>query len=461
MMRSPRVWPRLGLIVVLAVVFACAAAWGSPAAFAKTKITVYLREEIPVEYEWEKKVIADFEKKNPDIDVEIITEAGSDYGSKLTTLFATGNPPDVWDHGGPVNTYLYDGWLLDLAPFIKRDAEEIDVNDFLPGAWNAYRDGDKQWGIPFVSIGSFFWYNADALEQAGLKTPSPDWDDTSWTWTRLQEYARKLTVGKPDGTIDRAGLAIIHWSYLDIQYSWAFGGDWFDSASWRTGVVNRPTFDTPANRQAYQTAVDMLYGQKTAITFETTTGDYSSSMYPTRQFTDGRVPMAVGEGPWLVLGHESEIKFRWGMAPFPRGGSASTYTSMVYTDPWMIYRHTKNPEAAWKFVKYITSAEVMKDYVNIANFAPARRSALVAYVQKLSRFSRFHSAAEILTALAGSQKYGRESLDHVIVGWPDFFQEIQGRMPGIWGNTRAVPTVLKEIDEAVTKLVQKKFGAKK
>jgi hypothetical protein len=99
----------------------------------------------------------------------------------------------------------------------------------------------------------------------------------------------------------------------------------------------------------------------------------------------------------------------------------------------------------------------MKDYVKIGNFAPARKSAVLDYVNRLSQASRHHSAAEVLLALAGSQEYGRESLDHVIVGWSDFFQEIQGRMPGIWGNTRAVPVVLKEIDEAVTRLIQRKF----
>ncbi|MGE5482686.1 MAG: ABC transporter substrate-binding protein [Bacteroidota bacterium] len=443
--------------IVTAVMIAAALTLPLPSAVAKTTITVYLRESIPVEYEWEKRVIADFEKKNPDIDVQIVTETGSTYDAKLLTLWATGNPPDVWDHGGTVNTYFYNDWLLDLGPYVRRDAAEINAADFFPAAWRAYRDGDKQWGMPFVSVGSFTWYNTDLLDAAGLQSPAADWNDTGWTWQRVQDYARKLTTYKPNGPIERAGLVIIHWSYLDIQYSWSFGGDWFDETAWRQGVPSRPTFDTPANREAYQTMVDMLYRQRVAITFENTTTDYASNLYPTKQFTGGNAAMAVGEGPWLVMGQLDGIKFRWGMAPFPRGGQTKNYTSMVYTDPWMISSKAKNPEAAWKFVKYITSAEVMKDYVKIGNFAPARKSAVLDYVNRLSQASRHHSAAEVLLALAGSQEYGREALDHVIVGWSDFFQEIQGRMPAIWGNTRAVPVVLKEIDEAVTRLIQRKF----
>ncbi|MBE3582491.1 MAG: sugar ABC transporter substrate-binding protein [Limnochordaceae bacterium] len=441
-------------VAVLSLILAVGGGLASTAAAATQEITVYLRGGIAVEYDWEKKVIAEFEKANPDIKVNIVTDAGSDYNSKLLTLWASGNAPDVWDHGGAVNTYLYQDWLLDLGPLIQRDATEVKPEDFFPGAWRAYRDGNKQWGMPFISVGSFFWYNVDALDRTGLEAPPWSWDDLSWTWSRMADYARKLTTRKPDGSIKEPGLALIHWSYLDIQYSWAFGGDWFDAATWRTGVARQPTFNTPENQQAYQAAIDLVYKDRSAVSAE-----FPANSNPPEMFVNGTAAMAVGEGPWLVMGRLNDIKFRWGMAPFPRGGKATHYTSMVYTDPWMISSQTKHKEAAWKFVKFITSPERMKDYAAIGNFVPARQSAAMDYLLTLSKASGFLKPQQVLESIAGAQKYGRESLDHVIVGWPDFFQEIQGRMPAIWGNTRSVATVLNEIQEATTKLIQKKFGS--
>lgn len=425
----------VGLVVLMA----------TTAQAAKSTITVFLREANTTEYQWEKKVIAQFEKENPNISVEIITEAGSaDYATKLTTLWATGKPPDAWDHGGAVRTYENNGWLMDLAPLVKRDADELNLNDFFSGAWAAYRDGNKQWGIPFMSSPSYLWYNADLFDEAGLAAPPVNWDDRSWTWDRMGAAAKKLTARDSKGVIQRAGIAPIHWSYLDITYSWLWGGDWFDKNSYETGVATKSTFATPANERGYQKAIDLFFKDKVAW-------DNPASAPPIA-FLAGKVGMAMGEGPWLVMGNLDKIKFRWGMAPNPMG---TTQANMLYTDPWMISSKTKNLEGAWKFVKYITSRRMMEGYTNIGIFPGARRSAGDEYIKRMSKASGVLSLRDVAEALEGGHKYGRESLDHILVGWPKLISVVDARLPTAWANQKPVSSVLKEIDDALAPVIKR------
>ena len=415
---------------------------------ATRKITVYLGADNAYLLDWEQRMIALFEQKNPDIDVEVITNAGSAYSDKLTALWAAGTPPDVWGEGGAVRNYERLGWLLDLKPFVERDKDELDIEDFFPAAWAAYRIGGKQLGMPFMSVGSWLFYNVNMMEAAGLKTPSVSWDDTSWTWDRMVEAARKMA--KWGGNrMTQGGVSVVHWAILDIAYPWMFGGDWFPEEAYVTGRTTRTTFARPENVRAYQAAIDLLFKEKVAW-------DPNNPVGPPQAFYNGQAGMLLGEGPWGMLGQKDKRKFDWGMAPMPRATSQTKMASIVYTDPWMISSATKEKEAAWAFVKFMTSKEVMKSYTEIAVFPPARRSAVVDYVKRISNISGHMSPQDVLIAMEGSQRYGRESIDHVIDSWLDIQPLLVSGIAPMWAGQKPVQQTLQELDQTITAMLQKR-----
>ncbi|MGE5482877.1 MAG: ABC transporter substrate-binding protein [Bacteroidota bacterium] len=449
--RGPRALLVLGAWA-LAILMLAALSVLPAAAAAKTTITIYFGAGNATKLDWQKRMIEKFQQQNPDIKVELITDAGSTYHEKLLTLWATNNPPDVWDEGGAVRTYVNNGWLLDLAPFVARDRAELNIEDFMPAAWRAYQDGKHIWGIPFMSTGSFVFYNVGLVEKAGLPNPPINWDDKSWTWDRMVEYAKKMTIQDAQGGLKQAGVSAVHWSIMDVAYPWMFGGDWFDEEAYRTGRPARSLINTPENVRAYQSAVDLVWKLKIAPNPE-------GAVSPSQFFYNGQAGLMLGAGPWGLLGRDEKRKFDWGMAPVPRGGGVQVDpATIVYTDPWMISSQTKNPEAAWKFVKFMTSKETMLSFTDMIFLPPARKSALVGYIVKLAQLSGQMTSQQVLLAMEGAQRYGRESVDHLIDGWPDFNQAMLPLFAEMWGNRKSVPQTLADIEEAWNLIIRKQQG---
>ena len=135
-----------------------------------------------------------FEESNPGIKVEILSlPGGSARDERLTVLYAGDQMPDIWGEGGSTATFHVFDWVLDLAPFVERDRDELDIDDFLPAAWaNVYRDSQII-GMPWGMSTSAFAFNRARLDEAGLSYPPVSWTDASWNYDVLLQYARQLT----------------------------------------------------------------------------------------------------------------------------------------------------------------------------------------------------------------------------------------------------------------------------
>lgn len=124
--------------------------------------------------------------------------------------WAGGAGPDVvagsWANAeyGPIDAWGRMGLLVDLAPFIERDAAELNLDD-IPSIIQEMGQVDGKWyAIPMlVYTGAAVYYDRDLLQDMGLDDPHPD-----WTVDEFIAYGQRLTRDiDGDGTVDQWGVS--------------------------------------------------------------------------------------------------------------------------------------------------------------------------------------------------------------------------------------------------------------
>jgi multiple sugar transport system substrate-binding protein len=302
--------------------------------------------------------IADaFHAANPDITVNVDVSDWDAYWDKLQTGIAGGAAPDVFAMDGPLfPDYQSRDVLLDLKPMIDRDGYDLTqladqgVADFTTA------DGG-QYGLPRDLNTIVLYYNKAMFDEAGIPYP-----DETWDWTKLRDVAKQLTKDKNgDGTPDQWGF---YTETTDMENFWL-------SAVWQNGGdVLAPdgtstVLDTDQAAGGIQFLQDLIWKDKVmpdpAITAET--GD---------AFEQGQAAMEAN-GSWLVPTHTA-AGLDFGVAPLP-AGPAGRFTSVNPTGA-VVYKGSKNPDAAWAFVKYLASPAAQEQLMQLKASLPVNKEVL-------------------------------------------------------------------------------------
>lgn len=296
-------------------------------------------------------VIADFEEKHPDINIEptYIANQGEGQNEKLLAAIAGGNPPDVaYFDRFEVGAWAAQGSLEELTALAEADGINEDM--YYPFAWNEASYQGKLYAIPTTTDSRLVYYNIDHFKEADLDISNPP-----STITELEAVAEKLT--KKDGKrFEQIGF--IPWFGQGWLYGWgwAFGGDFYDPET------NQATANDPKNVEALQWIADYAkkYNIEDIAGFTDSQG--SGAMDP---FLSGQLSMKVS-GPWEVSAIEKFMPdLNYGVFPMPTPTGAGHTT---WSGGWsvIIPKGAKNKEAAWEFLKYFGSADGQKIFSKIS-----------------------------------------------------------------------------------------------
>ncbi len=287
-----------------------------------------------------KGFIDEFEKRFPDIKVEVIH--AQEYYSKLQTMMSAGTPPDVMYMGSDYFPgYVSKGTLLDLTPFIKNDPDTnlppFNINDYFPEVVKPFIYKGRYYGIPKDFTTLALYYNKDIFDKMGIKYPKE-----GWTWKDFKETAIKLTQDfNGDGLIDQFGFVLELWLGYWISWIRQNGGKVYDEATGKYVIGKEPYLSR--NAEAIKFLYDLMYKYHCVPTLQETRDMGTSQLFET-----GKVGMCT-YGRWrtLELKHAS---FRWDVAPLPRGKKKA---SVLFTVCYSISSQSKHKKEAWKLVKFL------------------------------------------------------------------------------------------------------------
>ena len=322
-------------LVVVAVAAAVAAACltGAPAAMAKKKITWWAGGDALF-----KILKTEFEKGHKNVEVNIIT---GDV-DKFYTMITAGLMPDVW---GPWSTPgiqadVNRNWALDITPYLKRDAKEVDVADFFPGVMRQFKVGGKQFSLPAYMNIDYFYYNTGLWAEAGLVPPPFDSKDKSWSWDMMVEAALKTTKRDSANRLTQQGLALtVGW--FDIP-SWfhLWGAQPYSADAFKTSVPQKMHFSTPEMVKAF-TKVQELKTRYNVIG---------------SNFVGGKTAASFENG-YMVYSVVAAKKLKWAIRNLPW---AETNSGTLWPNGWRIAKVSKSKDTAWEFVKFLCSREGLR-----------------------------------------------------------------------------------------------------
>lgn len=289
-----------------------------------------------------KEVIADFESKNPSIKIDYRKQSHRDYRERLQQAILSGNGPDIFRY--------HVAWV----PMLSADLSAMPTSvmsvaqykeTFYPTAYNNLQVGGQIVGIPLMYDGLALFYNKEMLKTANIDVPK--------TWAELRTAANKLTVPanlSERSNITRAGLAIgnagnvDHFSDILALLIMQNGGNPADATS--QYVKDALTFYTNFIKQ------DKVWSDRLANS--------------TTAFARGDVAMIFAPS-WRV--HDVKAlnpELNFAITGVPQLDSENPVTWATF---WAegVSAKSKNKDAAWSFLKYLATPEVLRKFYTDAS----------------------------------------------------------------------------------------------
>lgn len=293
-----------------------------------------------------ESLISDFEQKNPGIKVKFTTLPENDLRPTVTKDVATkAGQFDVAMMGSyEVPIWAKNNWILPLDNYAKNDPSWKQDDLLKPISDIVSADG-KLYGAPFYGSSSFLFYRKDLAQKAGVTIPqTPTWDEIAAAAAKMDDKSAGVSGiclrGLPGWGQNLASLTTV------IN---TFGGRWFDE-NWQ------PQLTSPETKKAVQFYVDLLrqHGQPDAAKDGWEGCLQKMSQGTTAMWYDDTV--FAGS----VLGQATPaVKDNIGFAMAPTG-PANIKSGWLWSWGLGITASSKHPDAAWKFISWVTSPDYIK-----------------------------------------------------------------------------------------------------
>lgn len=331
-----------------------------------------------------KGYIAQFEKENPDIKVELEIVPWDAYWQKLPVSIAAGTAPDIFFLvSGQVRNYAMMGGLLDLTQYLPknyfRNFRDVQI------AFCTYNA--RIMALPFTCTTLTLYYNIDLFRRAGATVPQSL--TNVWTWDTFESAVSKVMAASqlPYGMLN--GGREFWW----LPWFYSNGAQLFNED------YTKCTINSPQGLETLKFLVDLTKKKVLAPPTE-----------PAQLFYQGKVALHSA-GHWDVKTITDGVggKFKFGATFFPKGKSIAVGLGGDYLG---VYYKTQHPKEAVKFLSYLTSPKILIDYSNRFNYIPPLKvTPKYDFRQDIMRVALLQAttASTKLTLDRGMPKYGKIS----------------------------------------------------
>lgn len=295
-------------------------------------------------------LIPQFEKENPGIKVKVQQIPWTAAHEKLITAYASETLPDIFQLG---NTWIPEFQALNslepLDKYLMRDS--VAPESFFPGIWDSNVIDSVLYALPWYVDTRLLFYRKDIFEKAGFNRPPESWDE-------LYTYAE--TIKKKNLSKYPLFLPTNEWNPYII----------FGIQNGSTILKNNNSygdFNGPRFREAMRYVSKYFYNGLSPIDMTAVTNAYQA-------FEEGYFMMWI-TGPWNIQEIRTRLspamQDKWMTAPLPGRHGEYPGVSLAGGSSLVLGKTSSKKESAWKFLKYLTRADVQIEFFRLVTSLPS------------------------------------------------------------------------------------------
>lgn len=283
--------------------------------------------------------INDFEKENPNVDVEVIPAGWDEANTKLVSLIQADEAPDVIITGSrSLRQFAEMGAIEKLDEYMTDSFKEERVENVLETA----NINGAQYGIPLAFSSRALYYRTDLIE-----TPPT-------TWEELITTAEAITKENPEIYGFAVPTDITSGTDELFNFIYQNGG----SATDEEGNIKLATAENIETLEFLKELNDRKIIPDPVVT---------SRSDQAKMFQNGNLAMFIS-GPWDkdVLDSSAETA-PYAVTLLPAGKQMA---ETLVTDSFSISSQSKNKELAWSLIEYMGKFEYQNAYDEAIGFFP-------------------------------------------------------------------------------------------
>jgi multiple sugar transport system substrate-binding protein len=376
-----------------------------------------------------RQLVPEFERRHPGIRVAVQQIPFTAAHEKLLTAFVGEALPDAAQLG---NTWISElvalGALERLDGRIARSAVAGREDNF-PGVWDTNVVDGGTWGLPWYVDTRLLFYRTDLVAAAGGPWPPRSWG----------EWREVMAAIKRRGGPGRFAilLPIDEWAQPVI-----FGLQ--TGAPLLADGGRRGAFRDPRFRKAMAFYLGLYEsGLAPALDLQGVANQY-------QQLAEGYFAMVI-TGPWNLGEFRNrlppEMQDRWATAPLPPPEDGMPYpgASLAGGSSLVLFRRAEEPEAAWKWLEYLSEPAQQARFYELSGDLPARPSAW-----KLAGLAADPQAAPFLIQL------GNVVPTPKVPEWEQIATRVAECAEQVMRGGRDLDTALADLDADVDRILEKR-----
>ena len=275
-----------------------------------------------------KKVLADFTKKNPKLDLQVTLIPSDQYTTKLQTAMSSGTLPDIAQVYTESETQF-----VASGSFAPVPDGLVTPSSFFPAAWDAGSYKNSVYSVPWYAYTRVLIYRKDLAAAGNAKVPT-NWDESVPFYQALEAGGATTGLGGDVGwdTYNGQDLAVsAHQAGSTLLNA--------DESKWE--------FDNDKVIAAIEHETSPFLAKVSAVDAP---GFLDSQPY----FVAGKTASMIS-GPWVIASLDTTAKQDgWtadhvATAVLPKGPSNGS--GALGGGSWVVSKDSKNAASAWKVIR--------------------------------------------------------------------------------------------------------------